>query len=62
MLFSNKNLTRLMLITIIILALAAGFYKSALETENINCKILEEKVKILEKQTNKTIEKTTLDF
>ncbi len=62
MLFSNKNLTRLMLITIIILALAAGFYKSALETENINSQILEEKVKILEKQTNKTIEKTTLDF
>lgn len=62
MLFSNKNLTRLMLIIIIILALAAGFYKSALETEIKNCKILEEKVKILEKQTNKTIEKTTLDF
>ncbi|HPS40817.1 MAG TPA: hypothetical protein PLQ50_02310 [Candidatus Woesebacteria bacterium] len=62
MLFSNKNLTRLMLITIIILALAAGFYKSALETEIKNSQILEEKVKILEKQTNKTIEKTTLDF
>jgi len=62
MLFSNKNLTRLMLIIIIILALAAGFYKSALETEIKNSQILEEKVKILEKQTNKTIEKTTLDF
>ncbi len=44
MLFSTKNLIRFMLLLIIILALMAGFYKSALDLEKEKYKSLENKI------------------
>ena len=44
MLFSTKNLIRLMLAMIIVLALAAGFYKSSLDVEKQKYQLLESKV------------------
>lgn len=61
MLFSTKNLTRLMFILIIILAFAAGYYKSSLETETKNVRLLEKKIKLLENQIDQTVETTDLD-
>jgi hypothetical protein len=43
MLFSTKNICRLMWLVIILLTFAAGFYKSALETEKTKYQILENK-------------------
>ncbi len=50
MLFSTKNITRLLWILIIILAFAAGYFQSALEVEQRKSKYLEKKVAQLEKQ------------
>lgn len=44
MLFSTKNLIRFMLFLIIVLAIMAGFYKSALDLEKEKYKILENKI------------------
>lgn len=51
MLFSTKNLVRFMLALIIILALAAGYYQSALEVEQRKNQRLEQKIKQLQKPT-----------
>lgn len=51
MLFSIKNLIRLMLLLIIILAFAAGFYKTSFDGESEKNKVLENKIKILENKT-----------
>jgi hypothetical protein len=51
MLFSIKNLIRFMLLLIILLAFAAGFYESSFDVESKKNKILENKIKILENKT-----------
>jgi len=48
MLFSTKNLIRIMLLIIIILAFTAGFFQSSLEAEQKKSKFLEKKVTQLE--------------
>jgi len=50
MLFSTKNLIRLMLLVIIILAFMAGFFQSSLEAEQKKSKYLEKKITQLENQ------------
>lgn len=54
MLFSTKNLIRLMLLTIIVLAFLAGFFQSSLEVEKRRSKYFQNKLIQLEKQTEKT--------
>lgn len=44
----TKNIIRLMLLTIIILAFMAGFYKSSLDVERKRYKLLENKIEKLE--------------
>ncbi len=51
---SIKNLIRLMLLIIIILAFAAGFYQSSLEVEKRKNQILENKIEKMEKKLVKT--------
>lgn len=50
MLFSTKNLTRLMLLIIIILAFAAGFFQSSLEVEKRRSQYFQKRVIQLENQ------------
>lgn len=50
---SIKNLIRLMLLIIIILAFAAGFFQSSLEVETRKNKLLRDKILKLESQTEK---------
>ncbi len=54
MLFSTKNLTRLLWLLIIILAFVAGYFQSSLETEKRKSKYLEKKVLQLENQIKET--------
>lgn len=56
MLFSIKNLIRLMLIIIIILAFVAGFFQSSLEVEERKSRLLEKKIVKLENQLKNQIE------
>lgn len=44
MLFSTKNLIRLMLLMIIILAMLAGFYKTSLDSERLKNHQLESRI------------------
>lgn len=50
---SIKNLIRLMLLIIIILAFAAGFFQSSLEVEMRKNKLLRDKILKLENQVEK---------
>jgi uncharacterized protein HemX len=54
MLFSTKNLFRLMLLLIIVLAFAAGYYQSALEVEQRKNQRLQQKIEQLQKPTIET--------
>ena len=56
MLFSIKNLTRLMLVIIVVLAFIAGFYKTSLDAERAKYQKLENKMEKLENRT------TGMDF
>jgi len=54
MLFSTKNLIRLLWLLIIILAFMAGYFQSSLEVEKRKSKSLEKKVLQMENQIKKT--------